>query len=116
PSDRRAATERVLRERSVDLVHMHGVDFDNSLPPPGIPVLATLHLPPSYYAPAALRPARPRTYLHCVSRAQHAAFPPDVPLLPPIENGIAVDEFGARVRKRGFALAVGRICPEEDYH
>ena len=112
----REAIVRVLRERNVDLVHMHGVDFDRYLPPSGVPVLATLHLPPSFYTPAALRPARPRTYLHCVSRSQHAAFPPDIPLLPPIENGIPVEEFGARVRKRGFALALGRICPEKGYH
>lgn len=112
----REAIARVLRERSVDLVHMHGVDFDAYLPPPGVPVLATLHLPPSFYAPAALRPARPRTYLHCVSSAQHAACPPDVTLLPPIENGIDVDSFRGRVRRRGFALALGRICPEKGYH
>lgn len=112
----REAIVRVLREHNVDLVHMHGVDFDRYLPPAGVPVLATLHLPPSFYAPAALRPARPRTYLHCVSRSQHAAFPPDVPLLPPIENGIPAEAFGARVRKRGFALALGRICPEKGYH
>src|SRR5690606_1063450 len=36
--------------------------------------------------------------------------------LPPIENGVPVEALGARVRKRGFALALGRICPEKGYH
>src|SRR5690606_24198658 len=99
-----------------DLVHLHGLDFHRYLPPPGVPVLVTLHLPPSFYPPAAFRCGRPDTFLHCVSRAQHAACPPDAPLLPPIENGVALESFARRVRKRDFVLALGRICPEKGFH
>ena len=115
----RAAIETVLwREPAVDLVHLHGIDFHAYLPPQGPPVLATLHLPPSWYPPEALRPARPRTYLQCVSESQRRACPPGVTLLPTIENGVDVDAFApaGRHAKRRFALALGRICPEKGFH
>ncbi|HEX2135708.1 MAG TPA: glycosyltransferase [Microvirga sp.] len=120
---RSAAHERMreiiavaLRRRPVDLVHLHGVDFHAYLPPPGVPALATLHLPPGFYAPEALAPARPDTWLHAVSHAQHAACPPSPVLLPPIENGVPVEELAARHAKRRFALVLGRICPEKGVH
>jgi glycosyltransferase involved in cell wall biosynthesis len=37
-------------------------------------------------------------------------------LLPEISNGVDVDRFGGRHAKRGFALALGRICPEKGFH
>ena len=112
----RAAVARALASGGVDLVHMHGIDFASCLPDPGPPVLVTLHLPPSWYGPDALDPARPDTWLHCVSAEQHAACPPSPRLLPPIENGIDVESFLAPVRRRGFALFLGRICPEKGVH
>src|SRR4051812_38722816 len=39
----------VLAAHSIDVVHMHGIDFYEYLPAPGVAVLATLHLPPSWY-------------------------------------------------------------------
>lgn len=100
----------------VDLVHMHGVDFHRYLPLSGPPVLATLHLPPSWYPPEALRPARPATWLQCVSENQQRACPPGLRLVGPIENGTDVDAFAARHAKRRFALFLGRICPEKGVH
>ncbi|KMO36391.1 glycosyl transferase family 1, partial [Methylobacterium tarhaniae] len=80
-------------------------------------VLATLHLPPSWYPPDALHPRRPGTWLHGVSAAQARACPPDPALLPPIPNGVPVEALGrARHARRGFALALGRICPEKGLH
>ncbi|HEU4566227.1 MAG TPA: glycosyltransferase [Gemmatimonadaceae bacterium] len=113
----RRAIERALGEREVSLVHMHGVDFHRSLPPPGVPVLVTLHLPPAWYPPEIFRIDRPDTWLHCVSPAQARACPDSAPLLPPIENGVAVERFGALTprRDRMHALALGRICPEKGY-
>lgn len=112
----RARIREVLERWPVDVVHMHGIDFHRYLPPPGPPVLATLHLPPAWYAPGAFRPSRPETYLHCVSWDQLRACPPDAPLLPPVPNGVDVDRLPARVRRRGYALALGRVCPEKGYH
>ncbi|UEM25373.1 glycosyltransferase (plasmid) [Skermanella mucosa] len=112
----RRAIETALRDNAVDLVHLHGIDFDRYLPPPGVPALVTVHLPPDWYPEAALRPARPRTYLHGVSQSQHGRFPPGVPVLPPIPNGVPVEALAARHAKRGFALCLGRICPEKGFH
>jgi 1-acyl-sn-glycerol-3-phosphate acyltransferase len=112
----RDAIATALARWRIDVVHLHGIDFHAYLPPPGVPVLATLHLPPSWYPEAALRPSRPDTWLHCVGRAQHAACPQSRSLLPPIENGVAVDELFAVHGKRRFALVLGRICPEKGVH
>lgn len=108
----RAATDAVLAREPVHLVHAHGLDFDRYLPPPGPPLLVTLHLPLSWYDPPALRPARPDTHLLPVSAAQAATAPPGVALLAPISNGVDVDSF-PELAKRGFALCLGRIAPEK---
>ena len=111
-----AAVAAVRARERVDLVHLHGIDFPAYLPPTGVPVLATLHLPPDWYPAAALAPARPNTWLHCVSEAQHAVCPPSPHLLPPIANGVPVERLAASHAKRRFALFLGRICPEKGVH
>lgn len=112
----RAAIAGALARWPIDLVHLHGIDFSAYLPAPGVPVLATLHLPPAWYSAEALRPERPDTWLHCVSDAQHAACPPGPRLLGPIENGVPYAALQARHAKRSFALVLGRICPEKGIH
>jgi glycosyltransferase involved in cell wall biosynthesis len=112
----RAAIGAALARWPVDLVHMHSIDFDRYLPSPGPPVLATLHLPPSWYPPEALRPTRPGTWLQCVSENQQRACPPGLNLVGPIENGVDVEAFAGRHAKRRFALFLGRICPEKGVH
>lgn len=112
----RECLQEILRRWRVDLVHMHGLHFYRCLPEPGVPVLATLHLPPSWYPEEAFFPQRPGTFLHCVSRSQQSACPEGARLLDPIENGVPVERLQARHAKRDFALVVGRICPEKGYH
>lgn len=113
----REAIANALDRAAVDLVHLHGVDFDSYLPPPGVPVLVTLHLAPSSYRQEALAPVRPATWLHCVSASQHRACPGSAALLPPIENGVPVEELAAgRHAKRPFVLALGRVCREKGFH
>jgi glycosyltransferase involved in cell wall biosynthesis len=113
----RASMAAALRRWPVDLIHLHGIDFPAYLPTPGPPCLVTLHLPPSWYPDEALHPSRPDTWLHCVSAAQHRACPPGACLLPPIPNGVPVDTLSAhRHASRGFALTLGRICPEKGQH
>jgi glycosyltransferase involved in cell wall biosynthesis len=111
-----AAILHALRKWPVDVIHMHGLDFWGYLPPPGSPVLATLHLPPSWYPEDSLFPSRPDTWLQCVSHAQHRACPPGINLIEPIENGVPVDDLAAAHVKRRFALVLGRICPEKGIH
>src|SRR5258708_11662236 len=52
----RDALHATLWAHDVDVVHMHGVDFAEYLPPPNVPVLATLHLPIQWYSPRAVCP------------------------------------------------------------
>lgn len=112
----RAAIRRALEVHAVDVVHLHGVDFHQYLPPGEVPALATLHLPPGWYPPEAFAPWRPNTWLHPVSAAQRRACPPCACLLNEIPNGVPVDRLERPVRRRGFALALGRICPEKGFH
>jgi glycosyltransferase involved in cell wall biosynthesis len=115
-ADARSAVAAALRRERIDVVHMHGIDFDACLPEPGVPVLATLHLPLDWYPARALRPARPDTHLHCVSAAQRLAGPPGLELLPDVPNGVDADAFGGPHARRGFVLMLGRICPEKGFH
>ena len=112
---RRAVVQTLQRER-VDVVHLHGVDFHHYLPPPGIPTLATLHCPPEWYAAEALYPARPDTWLHCVSQRQHDSLGQNPRLLAPIENGVEVPAHLPPHAKRDFALMLCRIAPEKGIH
>jgi glycosyltransferase involved in cell wall biosynthesis len=108
---------RALARHPVDVVHLHGIDFPSYLPPEGeVPLLVTLHLPPSWYPPGVFAGGRGDLFLHCVSRSQQQACPPGAALLPAIENGVPVRALQARCRRRRFALAVGRICPEKNLH
>ena len=123
PAQREAAQARyreaiaaALRRWPIDLIHMHSLDFAAYLPPPGVPTLVTLHLPPDWYSAEALHPRRPDTFLNCVSRSQRRACPPDVRIMAVVPNGVPVDRLAARHAKRGFALALGRICPEKGLH
>lgn len=119
---RRAATwERMveaLHTHAVDVVHMHGFDFHQYLPPPGPPLLATLHLPPSWYPDWAFAPKdRTDYWVNCVSDSQLRAAPASPHMLPPIPNGVPVAALGAlRPRRCKYALMLARICPEKGIH
>jgi hypothetical protein len=111
----RRAILAALERWPVDLVHLHGIDFHAYLPPPGVPVLVTLHMPVAWYAPDVLQPTRPKTWLHCVSKWQHASCPQTPALLEPIENGVGIAEPAPHAKRR-FALTLSRICPEKGIH
>jgi CelD/BcsL family acetyltransferase involved in cellulose biosynthesis/glycosyltransferase involved in cell wall biosynthesis len=112
-----AIAKRVASD-PIDVVHMHGIDFDRYLPALGVPLLVTLHLPPSWYSRQALAPTRPSTHLCCVSQAQRATLPHWAAAAELVENGILVESFGAwGKRHRGdFCLMLARICPEKGIH
>jgi glycosyltransferase involved in cell wall biosynthesis len=112
----RATMRKVLKSRPVDVVHMHGIDFSGCLPEPGVPVVATLHLPLDWYPDEIFHLPRANTYLYCVSRTQQQSLPRGASPLPVIENGVPIQALSTRVRKREFATALGRICPEKGFH
>lgn len=99
-----------------DVVHLHGVDFAEYLPPPGPPVLATLHLPPAWYPRLIWNLERPDIWLQCVSNSQLRDCPRDAAVLGPVQNGVDVDAFQMRCTKRQYAMTMGRICPEKNFH
>jgi glycosyltransferase involved in cell wall biosynthesis len=95
---------------------MHGLNFLKYMPEEDVPVVATLHLPPSYYPPETFFLSRRKTFLHCVSSSQRRACPPGAQFLPEIENGVAVSETRPPHAKRKFCLVLGRICAEKGFH
>jgi len=112
----RLAIRRAMARWDFDLIHMHSLDFHTYLPPEGPPALVTLHLPPDWYPESIFRMERSRTWLQCVSASQLRRCPPSGALLPPIENGVPLDRLATQVRKRDFALTLGRVCPEKGFH
>lgn len=111
----REIVAQALTHVPFDLVHCHGLDFAAYLPPSGVPLLVTLHLPLDWYPGDSLRCPRPLTFLVPVSTEQCRGAPKGVRLLPPIANGVADNPFAGRVRKRDYALALGRVCPEKGF-
>lgn len=112
----REAIEEALCRWKIDLIHMHGIDFEGYIPKEGVPVLVTLHLPLAWYSEKALLTEREGTYFNCVSATQRRTFPNGLKLLPDIENGVPLDLLSSKISKRRFALCLGRICPEKGFH
>jgi glycosyltransferase involved in cell wall biosynthesis len=112
-AEHQANIDRAIEQGLVDLIHLHGVDFDQYRIPPGIPALVTLHLPPSWYPQTIWR----RSYLRfvCVSESQSRSCPPEARGADVIANGVPVGRWVKRAR-RSFGLALGRICPEKNFH
>ncbi|WP_375392254.1 glycosyltransferase family 4 protein [uncultured Sphingomonas sp.] len=112
----RDAIAGVLARERVDLVHLHGIDFPDYLPASGVPALATLHMPPDWYAEGALTPTRPRTFLSPVSHHQAGRAPATARLLDPIPNGVDEDAYRPGVSRGDFAVVLGRVAPEKGFH
>jgi glycosyltransferase involved in cell wall biosynthesis/CelD/BcsL family acetyltransferase involved in cellulose biosynthesis len=114
----RAAIAAVLSSRAIDVVHLHGLDFLEVLPEGGPPVVVSLHLPLDWYPNAALAARREGVHLVCVSAQQRDSHPDPCAArkLRVIENGVDLDTYRMLRRKRDFALALARICPEKGVH
>jgi glycosyltransferase involved in cell wall biosynthesis len=81
-----------------------------------VPVLATLHLPRSFYRQELFEATAPNVFFNCVSEAQAFSFR-DLPnLLGIVENGIAFDRFPLAREKADYVLWLGRICEEKGPH
>jgi hypothetical protein len=88
----RFTLQKFLERWPIDLIHMHGADFYEYLPGPGIPVLVTLHSPLDQYPEEAFQLERPQTFLQCVSARQRSACPSCANLLPEMESSLSVYE------------------------
>lgn len=108
--------ERALEEEKVDVVHMHGIDFFRYVPGTSAPVLATLHLPVSWYPEDTLLSLKGRVNYNFVSGPQRDSAPGPLRGFPVVENGVDIDALKPRVSRRGYALCLGRVCPEKGFH
>ena len=123
PAARRAVTaahqetlDRALQSCTIDLIHLHGIDFHSYRLPPGFPVLVTLHMPPSWY-PDAIWSLPPNYHLQCVSETQRRACPPEHRArLHVVENGVSIPALDTCKLPRSYALMLSRICPEKNLH
>jgi glycosyltransferase involved in cell wall biosynthesis len=105
-----------IRRERPDVVHLHGVDAAEYLPPPmGVPIVVTLHLWPDAYPPDLFRSHRPDVHFVCVSDAQQAACPKGPPY-EVIRNGVDLEFYQPRSARRPAVLLLGRICPEKGFH
>jgi glycosyltransferase involved in cell wall biosynthesis len=110
--------------RAFDLVHDQSGSFWRRAPEIDSPVLATLHLPRSFYPAGSFDMVPENVSFNCVSASQARRFADLEPLLGVASNGIALDGFtgddGTDVQRgagdRKGLLWLGRICEEKAPH
>lgn len=102
----RFTLRRFLDKWPIDIIHMHGVDFYEYLPPPGLPVLVTLHSPLDLYPDSVFHLERPHTFLNCVSAGQHENCPACGNLLP----DIALDDGAPSGRIEQYLAIYDRLA------
>jgi glycosyltransferase involved in cell wall biosynthesis len=108
-----ACIGKALERYPIDLIHFHGLDFYSYLPKQTVSMLATLHLPVSFYPPWIFNDARVK--LNCVSYAQANSAPG--PRKPPvIFNGVDIERYRSQLGQNKFLLVLTRICPEKGVH
>lgn len=99
-----------------DLVHDKSGSFFRQAAECPVPVLATLHLPRSFYREEFFRDAPSKLFFNCVSQSQAKGFG-DLPnFLGVVENGIEVRGFPLTTAKCNYVLWLGRICEEKGPH
>lgn len=106
----RKTIESVLATMSVDLIHFHGLDFAEYMPSSGPPMLATLHLPVSWYPKHIFE--TPGLRVNFVSHSQAASYSSsdEWPVIP---NGIDLTRYRPQEKKEDFLMVLARICPEK---
>jgi glycosyltransferase involved in cell wall biosynthesis len=112
----RRAILRALDAQRFDLVHDESGFFWDRAGSVKTPVLATLHLPRTFYDDKLFQSIPANVSLNCVSRSQARAFEDLPQVLGVVPNGIALERFRFEPRKRDYVLWLGRICPEKAPH
>jgi glycosyltransferase involved in cell wall biosynthesis len=110
-----ACIEKALERYAIDLIHFHGLDFYSYLPEQSVPMLATLHLPVSFYPAWIFNNNDAKVKLNCVSNAQANSAPS--PRKPPVVfNGVDTERYRGNSGEKNFLLVLTRICPEKGVH
>lgn len=107
--------------KAFDLIHDHSGSFWKRAAQVNVPVLATLHLPRSFYPAGSFDDVPANVSFNCVSDSQARSFADLDALAGVISNGIALDCFAAAsdVTQNGDRqglLWLGRICEEKAPH
>ncbi|MGC2744231.1 MAG: glycosyltransferase [Candidatus Angelobacter sp.] len=115
---------RACEGKAFDLIHDHSGSFWRRAAEIDAPVLATLHLPRSFYPAASFDGIPANVSFNCVSESQARSFANLASLAGVVPNGIALDCFGgdngtdatSGIRNREGLLWLGRICDEKAPH
>src|SRR5438270_3879867 len=114
---------RAREGNAFDLVHDHSGSFWTRAAEIDTPVLATLHLPRSFYPAWSFHEVPPNVSFNCVSDSQARSFADLDALASVVPNGIALDYFddgdsapNSDIRNRQGLLWLGRICEEKAPH
>jgi glycosyltransferase involved in cell wall biosynthesis len=109
--------------KAFDLIHDHSGSFWKRASEVDTPVLATLHLPRSFYPEASFREVPSNVRFNCVSKSQAQSFAGLAGLAGVVPNGIALDCFdlaheadSPQQGHREGLLWLGRICEEKAPH
>jgi glycosyltransferase involved in cell wall biosynthesis len=98
-----------------DVVHDHSGSFLTCANRVDAPVIATLHLPRSFYPVNGLTHPPENVHFVCVSKSQAKTFAGHLPVRV-ITNGIQLEQFPQETKKQDYLLWVGRICEEKGLH
>jgi len=108
--------------QAFDLIHDHSGSFWKRAAEIDTPVLATLHLPRSFYPEGSFNDVPANVSFNCVSDSQARSFADLDALAGVVPNGIALDFFesaASGVAQNGDhqgLLWLGRICEEKAPH
>ena len=99
-----------------DLIHDNSGAFFRHAAECPVPLLATLHLPRSFYRDEYFQELPPNVFFNCVSRSQESSFSNLSNVLGVVENGVAIEEFSFTPEKADYVLWLGRISEEKAPH
>jgi glycosyltransferase involved in cell wall biosynthesis len=106
--------KRAREGRGFDLIHDQSGSFWPRASEIDVPVLATLHLPRSFYASELFHDIPANVVFNCVSQSQARTFVDLNPVIVP--NGILLDHFTPTLNDKKRLLWLGRICEEKAPH
>lgn len=111
----RSIISGIIRERKIDLIHFHGLDFVEYFPSGQFSSLVTLHLPVDWYKGKCF--SIRGIHYNCVSRFQFNSWEKRISgRASVIENGVNIPEKISCRKSGAYTLSMGRICPEKGFH
>jgi glycosyltransferase involved in cell wall biosynthesis len=107
---------RAIEEQEFDVVHDESGFFWQHAGTLDLPVLATLHLPRTFYDQKLFQSLPENVSFNCVSRSQARTFDDFPQMFGVVPNGIALERFRFEPNKSDYVFWLGRICPEKAPH